>query len=336
MYDGGMTAARRTIEIDRGDVGRRLDHVLCRHLAGLETVTRTRVQGWIEDGLVDVNGTAVRRVAARVAPGDLVEVALPDGRRRPEMQAERIPLDLLYEDDELMAVDKPPGVIVHPSYRNTSGTLMNALLWHARGWPADRRPSLVSRLDKLTSGVVLVAKSAAVHAALQRAAGMRRMEKDYLAVVYGRVEPASGIITARLARDLTDRRRVVVSATGGAASVTEYERVASAAVPAAGLAIIRCRLVTGRTHQIRVHLASRGWPIVGDTTYGEPRWKLVEDLGLAAVLQAFPRQALHAVRVAVAHPVSGAPLEITSPTPPDIAGLISAASLTERRRSQPR
>ena len=325
---GCMTVGRRTIEIDRGDVGQRLDHVLRRHLAGLDIATRTRVQAWIESGLVDVNGTAVRRVAARVAPGDLVEVVLPQGPPRVEMQAEPIPLTLLYEDDELMAVDKPPGLIVHPSYRNTSGTLMNALLWHARGWPADRRPSLVSRLDKLTSGVVLVAKSAAVHAALQRAAGWRRMEKDYLAVVYGRVEPATGIITTRLTRDRVDRRRVVVSATDGAASVTEYERVASAAAPRAGLAVVRCRLVTGRTHQIRVHLASRGWPIVGDKTYGEPRWERVDDPTLSAALHAFPRQALHAVRVAVAHPVSGAPLEMTSPTPPDIAGLISAASLS--------
>ena len=164
-------APPRTLTADRGDAGRRLDLVLRRHLTDVHTATRTRVQAWIANGQVTVNGTPVRRVAARAALGDLVAVALPaesDARRR-EMAAEDVRLDILFEDDHLLALDKPAGVVMHPSYKNAAGTLLNALLWHARDWPAPQRPSLVGRLDKLTSGVVIVAKTAAVHAALQRA-----------------------------------------------------------------------------------------------------------------------------------------------------------------------
>ncbi len=188
------------------------------------------------------------------------------------MAAEDVRLDLLYEDEHFLALDKPAGIVVHPSYRNTEGTVMNALLWHARGWPDSQRPSLVGRLDKLTSGVVIVAKTAAIHAALQRAMASSRSEKDYLAVVYGRVNVARGEIDLRLGRDRGDRRRVVGSATVGAPSLTRFERLARVAAPRAGLSLLRCRLETGRTHQIRVHLAARGWPLVGDPTYGEPRW----------------------------------------------------------------
>jgi 23S rRNA pseudouridine1911/1915/1917 synthase len=206
---------------------------------------------------------------------------------------------------------------------------MNALLWHARHWSPPQRPSLVGRLDKLTSGVVIVAKTAAVHAALQRA---RDMEKDYLAVVYGRVTTSRGEIDSKLSRDRIDRRRVRASSTVGAESLTRFERLAHVAAPRAGLALLRCRLVTGRTHQIRVHLASRGWPIVGDPVYGEPRWSAVTDPTLVDSLRAFPRQALHASRVTLVHPVSGKRLTCEAPLPRDIAELLVLSGLTARLR----
>jgi 23S rRNA pseudouridine1911/1915/1917 synthase len=313
------------IVADRGDAGRRLDLVLRRHLANVDTATRTRVQAWIENGQVTVNGTAVRRVAARAARGDVMAVALPCAAPRIAMAAEDVRFDVLYEDDHLLALDKPAGVVVHPTYKHPKGTVMNALLWHARAWPATQRPSLVGRLDKLTSGIIVVAKTAAVHAALQRTS--ISSEKDYLAVVYGRMNVAGGQIDLRLGRDCSDRRRVVASATVGAPSLTRFERLARVAAPRAGLSLLRCRLATGRTHQIRVHLAARGWPLVGDPAYGEPRWSQVIDPALAATLQAFPRQALHAWRVAITHPVTHDRLLLEAPVPHDLEGLLTASGL---------
>jgi 23S rRNA pseudouridine1911/1915/1917 synthase len=317
----------RILTADRGDAGLRLDLVLRRHLQDLDAATRTRVQSWIESGLVSVNGRLVRRVSTRAATGDVVAVRLPDAPPRQVMQAEDVAIDLLYEDDHVLALNKPAGVVVHPSYRNSTGTLMNALLWHARAWPAPQRPSLVGRLDKLTSGIVVVAKSASAHAALQRA--MAESQKDYLAVVYGRVKVARGEIDLRILHDPEDRRRMVTSTMAGASSLTRFERLARASAPGVGLALLRCRLVTGRTHQIRVHLAARGWPIVGDPVYGAPRWSGVEDEALAASLKAFPRQALHAWRLTLTHPATRTPLVFEAALPDDMKTLLRASGLDE-------
>jgi 23S rRNA pseudouridine1911/1915/1917 synthase len=319
-----MTAMpTRELIADRGDEGIRLDLVLRRHLTDLSRATRTRVQSWIEQGRVTVNGRPVRRVSARAALGDAIALALPEDVPKALMTAEDVPVAVLFEDDHLIVVDKPAGLVVHPTYKNTSGTLMNALLWRARGWPAPQRPSLVSRLDKLTSGIVVVAKTAAMHSALQRAMA----EKDYLAVVYGRVKDGRGDIDLRLATDPGDRRKVVASSTIGAESLTRFERLATVPAPKAGLALLRCRLETGRTHQIRVHLSARGWPIVGDPAYGEPRFAEIVDPVLAATLRAFPRQALHAWRVGFTHPMTRTRLTIDAPVPPDFAALLDASGL---------
>jgi 23S rRNA pseudouridine1911/1915/1917 synthase len=317
----------RILTADRGDQGLRLDLVLRRHLHDLRGATRTRVQSWIESGLVTVNGVTVHRVSSRAALGDVVAILLPETAPRVVMAAEDVAVDVLYEDDQLLAVNKPAGLVVHPTYKHAAATLMNALLWHARAWPAPQRPSLVSRLDKLTSGIIVVAKTARAHADLQRALAANDAEKDYLAIVYGRVNVARGEIDLRLGRDRDDRRRVVASATVGAESLTRFERLARAAAPRVGLSLLRCRLATGRTHQIRVHLSARGWPLVGDPAYGAPRWSEIDDPLLAAALHAFPRQALHAWRVGFTHPVTHARVTIEAPVPPDIAALIDAAGL---------
>jgi 23S rRNA pseudouridine1911/1915/1917 synthase len=153
-----------------------------------------------------------------------------------------------------------------------------------------------------------------------------RPAKEYLAVVYGKV-PARGEIDLRLHLDCRDRRSVIASSTAGAHSLTEFERLARVPAPRAGLALLRCRLITGRRHQIRVHLAARGWPVVGDPTYGEPRWSAIHDPMLAAMLRAFPRQALHAWRLTIAHPITGERLRIDAPVPQDIADLTDRAGL---------
>lgn len=319
----------RTIAPDRGDAGRRLDLVLSRHLAGVEGATRTRVQGWIADGQVSVNGQVVRRVASRVALDDALVVVLPEAAPPRALAAEDLGLDVLFEDEHLLAVNKPPGIVAHPTHAHAGGTLLNALAGYARQWPDGQRPSLLSRLDKLTSGVVLVAKTAAIHASLQRALASRAAEKDYLAIVYGR-PPMRGTIDLRLQRDPIDRRRVVVSAARGALSVTRFERMSQTRVgPGVTLSLVRCRLVTGRTHQIRVHLASGGWPIVGDPVYGEPRWKNVEDDGLRELLRTFPRQALHAWRLRFPHPIGGQQVSVEAPAPEDFAELREHAVLSQ-------
>jgi 23S rRNA pseudouridine1911/1915/1917 synthase len=311
----------RAIVPDRGDAGRRLDLVLARHLAGEDGATRSRVQRWIEDGQVSVNGQVVRRLSSRVAIDDAIAVALPAAPPPRALSISDTQLEILYEDEYLLAVNKPAGLVAHPTHAHADGTLLNALAGLARGWPAGQRPSLLNRLDKLTSGVVLVARTAAVHASLQRALASRAAGKDYLAMVYGR-PPARGTIDLRLQRDTADRRRVIASTTRGAPSTTRFERLSTVRIGTGlSLSLVRCRLVTGRTHQIRVHLASSGWPVVGDPVYGEPRWNQVEDGSLRELLRTFPRQALHAWRIAFPHPYGGHQVPIEAPPPQDFATL---------------
>ena len=301
--------ALRTFLSDRGDTGRRLDLVLRRHLANLEVATRNRVQTWIDDGTVSINGQTVRRAAARIAAGDVLTVDIPDAdvpAPRP-IEPHHADFDILFEDDHLIAVNKPAGLVVHPTHAHPSETLLNRLVWYTRDWPAAARPSIVGRLDKLTSGIVLVSKSAALHARLQRTAAT----KDYLALIYGRVRVARGTIDLRLRRDPHDRRKVAASKTEGAESRTEFERLSVSRASATNVALLRCRLITGRTHQIRAHLSARGWPIVGDPVYG------------TSTLLAFPRQALHSWRLAFVHPVTMTAVSIEAPVPADMRELMA-------------
>ncbi|MGE3509309.1 MAG: RluA family pseudouridine synthase [Vicinamibacterales bacterium] len=321
----------RTIIANRGHAGSRVDRVLADQLADVRQATRTQIQTWIREGTVTVNGRPPRKPSSRVGIGDIIRVDLPAdaASARRVMEAEPAPtVRVLYEDEHLLAVDKPPGMVAHPTYRHPTGTLMNGLLWHARRWPPPQRPSLVGRLDRLTSGLVLVARTRALHASLQRALASSASRKEYLAIVYGRVARAHGTIALRLHRDDRDRRRVVASTLRGQLSVTEFERLARSGSPHVGLALLRCRLVTGRMHQIRVHLAARGWPLVGDPIYGEPRWSQVVDPVLARALASFPRQALHAWRMTFPHPVTGADVRLEAPVPDDLSWLMTVGGLT--------
>ena len=232
--------------------------------------------------------------------------------RRPPPEPEPIELAILYEDEWLIAIDKPPGMVVHPTYKNWSGTLLNGLLWHVRS-RTGLEPRIVTRLDKDTSGIVLVALTAAVHAQVQRDTAAQRVMKEYLAVVLGMPVPASGTIALPLARSVVDRRRVVVDPFGQE-STTRYEVMSEHELPPHdsrrdSVSLVRCELVTGRTHQIRVHMAARGWPILGDPVYGAPH-------------TAISRQALHAWRANMSHPATRAPLTIEAPLPPDLEKLV--------------
>jgi 23S rRNA pseudouridine1911/1915/1917 synthase len=303
----------QTIKVDRGDVGVRIDRVLQRHLSHLPGVTRNRLQRLIEAGSVLLNGRPVSRASARVTSGDAIQIDLPERRPRTPPAAEALPLSIIYEDDHLLLVNKPAGQVSHPAFRNPGGTLLNAVLAHAAGsWT----PSLVSRLDKGTSGLVLVAKRTSTHAALQRLSNALGIEKDYLAVVIGK-PPARGTIDLALDRDPWDRRRVTVRDRGGVNAVTRFERIRTVTVQTGEYrSLVRCRLVTGRTHQIRVHLAAKGWPIAGDATYGKK-------------VAGIDRQALHAWRLAFTHPSTGVRVDVTAPVPADMEGLLRLFNTSE-------
>lgn len=296
------------VPIDRGDVGIRLDRVLQRHLAHVPGVTRNRLQQLIAGGFVRLNGHAAKRPAVRVGTGDRVVIALPDRTPRPRAAPEPLPLDIRFEDDGLLIVYKPAGQVAHPAFRHSSGTLLNAILAHTRG---PDQPSLVSRLDKGTSGLVLVARTARMHARLQQLGARNAIEKDYLAIVHGK-PPRRGTIDVALDRDPWDRRKVTVRDRGGVPSVTKFERVDSRDRDGQTYSLLRCRLITGRTHQIRVHLASKGWPIVGDPVYGRTGSRAHE------ADRAIGRPALHAWRLAFTHPVTGAAIDVTAPMPPEV------------------
>jgi 23S rRNA pseudouridine1911/1915/1917 synthase len=290
---------------DRGDARLRLDQVLVRRVVDVARMSRSRAQDWIETGLVLVDGSPAARPAVRVREGAAIDIALPDSaepRMRPA--AEDRALDVLYEDDHLVAINKPPGLVVHPSYKNASGTVLNAVLGRFAERPG-LRPGIVTRLDKDTSGVLLVALTPGIHARLQR----QRVEKHYLAIVSGTPQPRSGTIDVALGRDAGDRRRMT-TVEDGVPSMTRYEVISTSG----HVSLVRCELVTGRTHQIRVHLAASGWPIVGDTSYG------VADNRIS-------RPALHSSRMRLLHPVTGEELEVTAPMPEDMETVASGYGL---------
>ena len=301
---------------DRGDARLRLDRILVRRVTTVSRLSRSLARQWIESGAVLVNDRPALRPSTRVAGGDRVSVTLPGSTVfRAEPAAEPIPIDVLYRDDAIAVVNKPAGMVVHPSYKQLAGTLLSAVLWQIRGRD-DLQPGIVTRLDKDTSGLVLVALRPEVHALMQRDGAAGRISKTYLAVVCGCPEPAAGRIRFPLVRDPEDRRRMVVSP-AGAPSETLYE-VVSRLPPDNGVeSLVRCEPVTGRTHQIRAHLAAAGWPIVGDRVYGRGDRRI-------------GRQALHAYRVALLHPLTRQRLELEAPVPSDMQALFPATITPNR------
>jgi 23S rRNA pseudouridine1911/1915/1917 synthase len=269
----------------------------------------------------------------RVKPGDAIEVDVPPPEpAKPE--AEAIPLDVVYEDDDLIVIDKPAGLVVHPAAGNRRGTLVNALIAHCgdslSGIGGEKRPGIVHRLDKDTSGLLVVAKNDRAHRALaaQFADHGRAgpLERAYLALVWGVPSPPRGEIDAPIRRDPRSRIKMAVRA-GGRRALTRYEvREVYRRGGKAVASLVECRLATGRTHQIRVHLAHIGHPLLGDPVYGTGYRSKVTLLSPATriALEALSRQALHAFRLGFAHPVSGKPLRFESKLPADLARVVKA------------
>ena len=308
--------------------GQRADRFLADAFAPL---SRSRVKALIEAGHVRRDSVPLREPAEPVRAGARYTLALPaPGAAQP--QPEAIPLTILYEDADLLVIDKPPGLVVHPAPGNEEGTLVNAVLAHCGadlpGIGGERRPGIVHRLDKDTSGVMVVAKTELALAALSAAFAARDLDRAYLALVWGLPAPPAGSIEGAIGRDPRERKRMAVVARGGKPALTHYRTLA---VHAPAAALLECRLATGRTHQIRVHLASQGHPVVGDPLYLRriPAAARVLPEGLRRMLLDFPRQALHATRLGFAHPRTGAPLSFTTAPPADMEALLDALGMTQ-------
>jgi 23S rRNA pseudouridine1911/1915/1917 synthase len=301
--------------------GERLDRFLAECIG---TISRSRVKALIEAGHVRRNGALTAEPAEPVRPGTTYTVELPPLREAAPLP-EHIPIRILYEDSDLIVLDKPPGLVVHPAPGNESGTLVNALIAYAGTGLAiggEHRPGIVHRLDKDTSGVMVIAKTQEAMNALTGAFAARDLDRAYLGLVWGLPAPASGAIEAPIGRDPRNRKRMAVRPHGGGKPALTYYRTLRSWEVA--IAFLECRLATGRTHQIRVHLSSRGHPLVGDPLYLRriPAAARSFPEPLRGHLLDFPRQALHAARLAFAHPRTGAPLSFETPPPPDMTGLI--------------
>ncbi len=288
----------------------RLDQALVRLLP---RYSRNRLQEWIRSGHVTMNG-APASAKAKVWGGEIVVVAAQPAPGEASHRPEDIPLQVVFEDDQILVIDKPAGLVVHPGSGNWSGTMMNALLRHAPQLSGVPRAGIVHRLDKDTSGLLVVAKTINAQADLVRQLKAHSVTREYSAVVHG-VVACDGIVEAPIGRHPVRRTRMAVVASGKAAT-THYavlERGSS-------WSLLCCRLETGRTHQIRVHLHSIGHPLIGDPVYrlNNRRTKLSEEA------LDFPRQALHAARLALVHPQTGETLTWQVPAPQDIAHLLSA------------
>ena len=296
------------------DGGQRLDKAL----ADASGLSRERIKALIGEGAVTLDGRVVGQVSLKAAAGAGWAIAVPPATA-PHALAQDIALAVTYEDDALIVIDKPAGLVVHPAAGNLDGTLVNALLHHCRGQLSGiggvARPGIVHRIDKDTSGLLVVAKTDAAHEGLARQFADHSIVRAYRAITAGVPVPTAGTIRGSIARSSHDRKKMALVEDGrGKHAVTHY-RVMTALD---GSALVECRLETGRTHQVRVHLASIGHSLLGDPVYGRcpPRLRpILSALG-------FRRQALHAAELGFIHPIDGRPLHFTSPTPVDMAMLL--------------
>ena len=321
----------------------RLDKALARDVPAEAHLSRSRLARLLAEGAVSRDGTVVRDLTGRAAQGEVYEVMVKDAADT-HMRPEDIPLAVVYEDPDLAVIDKPAGMVVHPAPGTPSGTLVNALLHHfggdLSGVGGAMRPGIVHRIDKDTSGMLVVAKSDAAHHGLAAQFARRAVERSYLALCHGAPDPGSprlrgiagvsfevdGTVTidARIGRHRTDRKKQAVLQHGGRRAVTQIQAIETFGDHAA---LVRCRLKTGRTHQIRVHMAHIGHALIGDPDYGGRR-QLSKAVSGAAAANSFGRQALHAATLGFVHPVSNQFMRFESPLPGDIAQVLDALQET--------
>ena len=318
-----MSEHHSLVPVTLDEAGQRLDRWLSRCLP---EISRTRLKALIEAGAVTLaDGMVLNDASSKVKAGMAVTVAVPDSAP-PTPLAQDIPLDILYEDDDLIVLNKPVGLVVHPAPGSPDQTLVNALLAHCgddlSGIGGVKRPGIVHRLDKDTSGIMVVAKNDLAHHGLAQQFEVHSIDRAYVALVWGCPVPLQGDISGNIGRSPTNRKKMAVVAGGGKRALTHY-RVLKRYFDGA-LSLVECRLATGRTHQIRVHLTSQGHPLVGDGVYGggakASRTKSIPPEAKAKLAD-FPRQALHATLLGFIHPRSGKHLIFEQGIPPDLADL---------------
>lgn len=313
---------RHEVRIAAEEAGARLDRVLALRLPGL---SRSRLKGLIEAGAVTAGGATIGEASFRVKPGQTFAIEIPS-LEPAEPEAQEIALDVVFEDAAVIVVDKPAGLVVHPAPGNPDRTLVNALLAHCgpqlTGIGGVGRPGIVHRLDKDTSGLMVVAKTQAAQDSLTRQFAARSVERRYWALVWGTPEPREGEVSGAIGRHPTNRKKMAVVQRNGKPALTRYRVLRSFADGAVSL--VECRLATGRTHQIRVHMAESGHPLLGDPLYGRARPALLKRLPAAAQgrLAALHRQALHAKTLGFTHPQTGRTLAFDSELPDDLKGLM--------------
>ncbi|MEZ5841902.1 MAG: RluA family pseudouridine synthase [Hyphomicrobiales bacterium] len=309
----------------------RLDAYLA---ARLPAFSRSRLKQLVVDGRVAIGGRKIVEAKYRVNEGEEIEIEVPAPEPAAPV-AEDIPLAIVHEDGDLIVIDKPAGLVVHPAPGNATGTLVNALLGHCgtelSGIGGVKRPGIVHRLDKETSGLMVVAKTDAAHRGLaaQFADHGRTgpLQRAYLALVWGMPSRRTGTILTQIGRSTANRQRMAVVRKGGRDAITHYEVLEVFGPPEAPIAsLVECRLETGRTHQIRVHMAHLGHPLIGDPDYGTGYRTKVSKLpeGLRERVEGFPRQALHAALIGFEHPASGEELVFESEPPADLGVLVAA------------
>ena len=309
---------RRTVVVPPECSGRRLDRALTDLFP---ENSRSFLARLVEQGHVLLDTKVADKTSLRVEEGQVLTVDFPPPAPT-SLVSQNLPLQILYEDPDLVIIDKPAGLVVHPAAGHADETLVNALLFHISdlsGIGGEIRPGIVHRLDKDTSGVMIIAKNDEAHRKLTAAWGTDAIRKEYLAIVYGTPAAARGNIDAPIGRDPRDRKRMAVVA-GGRAAITDYEVLERFR----GASLLRCVLRTGRTHQIRVHLKHLGHPIVGDPVYSGPQWRGIPDKQLQKALASMERQALHAAKITFDHPRSGVRMTFEAPVPGDMAALLKA------------
>ena len=305
----GISDEREILIITENETGQRADVAL----AGMLELTRSNMQKLLDEGRA-VKGTKVIKSNYKLKLGDEIIVTLPEPQPL-DVQPENIPLDIIYEDEDVVVVNKARGMVVHPAAGNYSGTLVNALLYHCKnlsGINGVIRPGIVHRLDKDTSGIMICAKNDAAHVSLSEQIQSKTAQRTYLAVVRGNIKTDSGVIETQIARDKDDRKKMAVVKEGGRNAVTEYEVVERFGK----YTIVKCKLKTGRTHQIRVHMEYLGYPLVGDPKYSPMKTPF-----------SINGQALHSLTLAFDHPRTGERMEFEAKLPEDLHKVVTRLRL---------
>lgn len=312
--------------VEPEQAGQRLDKFLS---TVLPDFSRSMLQKLIVSGNVSSDENIICENDIKVRAGDSFCIMIPAAAEA-DPQPQNIALDIVYEDDDLIVVNKPAGMTVHPAPGAPDGTLVNALLFHCRdrlsGVGGVKRPGIVHRIDKDTSGLLVVAKNDAAHRGLSEQFFKHSIERTYYAVVYGIPQPLVGVIEGNITRSRFDRKKMALVSVGGKHAVTHYETVSSCG---GAVSLVKCNLETGRTHQIRVHLSSIGCNLVGDKVYEKSGKTAIKGLSadIKSFINSFPRQALHAASLGFEHPISGKWLQFEAPFPPDMVEILVRCEL---------